>query len=174
MTEQPESPMLAGEPLTNEQRAVNTPKTPGYNYGYMDNTKQAWEGRQMQTEANHAILNPAYYPKDYKPENLWGEAEKAGAEFPNRLVAADVAEDPAANADPGAQVVPLGPGESEEATSEEAVQARTQAVEELAKKDIEKNEAPVATIEDPVTPADEAETTADEPTSKVRRKRGPQ
>lgn len=34
------------------------------------------------TEATSAELNPAFYPKDSKPEAMHNEAEKAGAEFP--------------------------------------------------------------------------------------------
>lgn len=34
------------------------------------------------TEATQAELNPAFYPKNTKPEALHNEAEKAGAEFP--------------------------------------------------------------------------------------------
>lgn len=75
------------EPPTNGQQAAAHPEAPGYNYDYLDKTKTAWERREPVTEASHAILNPAFYPRDTKPQALWNEAEKAGSEFPGGTLA---------------------------------------------------------------------------------------
>ena len=104
------------------------------------------------TEASHAELNPAYYPRDLKPEALWTEAEKSGeAEGPNDITA------------------PNAPGTDEnvelpEEFSDEAAQQRQAEVEEMAKKDIaeaeEKGEEPKVIKPEPQTQQD-----------KVRRRR---
>ncbi len=55
----------------------------GEQYPYLDQTRDlhvplAGRGDGLSS----AVLNPAYYPKNVKPEILHTEAEKAGADFP--------------------------------------------------------------------------------------------
>lgn len=98
------------------------------------------------TEATHAELNPAYYPKELKPEALWNEAEKSGeAEGPNDMTA------------------PSAPGTDEEVElpeemTQEAADERTQEYEEMAQKDIsqaeEKGEEPPVIKPEPEAPQD--------------------
>ncbi len=60
--------------------------TGDHQYDYVDKTLPPMEERVMPgqggTEATSAELNPAFYPKDSKPEAMHNEAEKKGAEFP--------------------------------------------------------------------------------------------
>ena len=96
-------------------------------------------------DANHALLNPAFYPKDLKPEAAWNEAEKTGdAESPNDITAPE-----APGTDPA--------NELPEEFSEEAVAARTKKYEELGKKDLEAGLPAASTDPQKAVSAQEAE-----------------
>lgn len=55
----------------------------GTDYAYLDKTRDLHIPIGAQGDGvPSSVLNPAYYPKDVKPEALHGENEKAGATFP--------------------------------------------------------------------------------------------
>ena len=62
--------------------AVPGSATSSTDYPYVDMTVEMNDPVVKKTEASHAEVNPAFYPKSAKPESLWGEAEQEGAEGP--------------------------------------------------------------------------------------------
>jgi hypothetical protein len=63
----------------------------GEQYAYLDQTRTAHIPVGGQGDGVPSpMLNPAYYPKNVKPEVLHTEAEKAGADFPEGPVPCEV------------------------------------------------------------------------------------
>lgn len=154
MSEQ--TPELQADAPSKQESSVQTPQTPGVGYAYVDQTKEEFVSEQPVSDASHALLNPAYYPKDLKPEAVWTEAEKSGeAESPNDFTA------------------PSAPGTDEnlelpEEFSDEAAQERTKKYEEMANKDLQ--EGKPAASSDPEKAVSKEEAEAGEGRKKVTRK----
>src|SRR3954467_14447832 len=71
-------------------------------------------GPSLLAETTQADANPAYYPKEAKSEALYGEAEKAGLDYPGPIVEGDdeVTESPDPNiADDSGDQQPAEPAE---------------------------------------------------------------
>lgn len=59
-------------------------------YGYLDQTRTHARTLAHGDGVSSAMLNPAYYPKNVKPEALHTEAERNGADFPEGPVPDEV------------------------------------------------------------------------------------
>ncbi len=87
--DKPQDPPKQGQTGTEKGRGIDgldakgLAQAGGDQYAYLDQTRELHEPLfGLGDGVPSAVLNPAYYPRDAKPEVLHNEREKAGSESP--------------------------------------------------------------------------------------------